>query len=83
MLGVAQMAAEAVTPVFGVPVVSGVPPVAAANHWIWLPAEVAEIVSVPAPQREFGVPVGAAGIALTVATTDVRVADTQPCGVIV
>ena len=60
------------------PVTKAVPPVAVAYQFIVCPAPgVAEIVTVPVPQRAADVPAGAAGIALTVAITAVRV-ETHP-----
>ena len=59
--GVVQFAPEAVTPVLGVPVVNAEPPVEAEYQTISLPALVAEIATVPVPQRVPSVPVGADG----------------------
>ena len=75
--GVVQFAPEAVTPVLGVPVVNGEPPVEAEYQTMSLPALVAEIVNVPLPQRVLPVPVGADGMVMTVATTAVREVETQ------
>jgi hypothetical protein len=59
-------------------VARAVPPVAAAYQFIVCPLPgVAEMVTVPVPQRAAEVPAGAAGIAFTVATTAVRV-ETHP-----
>ena len=61
-----------------VPEVSALPPVAAAYQSTVSPAPaVADIVKVPAPQRDAGVPVGAAGSAFTVAVTALLV-EMQP-----
>ena len=76
--GVVQFAPEAVTPVLGVPVVKTEPPVEAEYQSISLPARVAEIATVPLPQREPLPAVGADGLAITVATTAVREVETQP-----
>jgi hypothetical protein len=55
-----------------------VPPLVAEYQSIVSPAPgVAEIVTVPVPQRDAGVPVGAEGIGLIVAVTAV-LADTHP-----
>ena len=45
---------------------------------ITFPADDAEIVTVPVPQRAPSVPVGTDGTEFTVAVTVVRVAETQP-----
>ena len=71
-----------VLPIEGVvnefPVPNAAPPVDAANQLIVSPLPgVAEIVTVPLPQRAAEVPVGAEGIAFTVAVTAVR-AETHP-----
>jgi len=78
MDGVVQLAPEAVTPVLGVPVVNAEPPVEAEYQTISLPALVAEIATVPVPQREPLPAVGAVGLAFTVATTAKREVETQP-----
>ena len=66
-----------------VPVVSAVPPVAAAYQSMVCPAPgVAEIVTVPVPHRDAGVPAGAAGSVLTVAVTAVLVDEIQPVAVL-
>ena len=60
------------------PVISAVPPLAAAYQSIVSPAPgVAEMVTVPVPQRELGTAVGAAGNAFIVAMT-ADLAETQP-----
>ena len=62
-----------------VPVPNAVPPVELANQLIVCPAPgVAVIATVPFPQRELFPAAGAAGIAFTVAVTDVLVAETHP-----
>jgi len=79
MDGVVQFAPEAVIPVLGVPVVKTEPPVEAEYQRISIPvAVVAEIFTVPVPQREAPTAlVGTAGSALIVATTAVREVETQ------
>ena len=65
-----------------VPEANNVPPDVAEYQSMVSPAPgVADNVTVPVPQREAGVPVGAAGIGLTVATTAVLV-ETQPVAVV-
>ena len=54
------------------------PPDAAAYQSITLPDETADITTLPAPQRDPSVPVGAEGIAFMVAVTAVLVGDRQP-----
>ena len=68
-----------VNDVVPVPPVRTVPPVEAAYQSIVSPAPaLADIVTVPVPHRELSVPVGALGIAFTVAVTAVLVAEVQP-----
>ncbi len=61
------------------PLSKAVPPVDVAYQlMVALAVGVAEIVTVPVPQIEAALPVGAAGAGLTVAVTAVRVAEAQP-----
>ena len=59
------------------PLLNNVPDVEALYHLI-VPVPVADKVTVPVPHLDAFVPVGADGIALTVAVTAVLVADIQP-----
>ncbi len=61
------------------PLTKAVPPVEVAYQSMVVPAAgVAEIDTVPVPQIEAALPVGAAGAGITVAVTAVRVAEAQP-----
>lgn len=69
--------------VYGLAVDKAVPPVAAANHATVAPAGgVAVNTTVPVPHLDTSLAVGKAGDAVTVAVTNVLVADTQPVVVI-
>jgi len=58
---------------------NNIPPVGESYQSVVVPApSTADIFTVPVPQREPLVPVGAAGNALTVAVTAVLVADMHP-----